>query len=94
MARYCPSARLLVNDDKVGLLVDRHPEADLREGRAPVGRHLSFFIVEPSHSSWKVQGFFVTPKGGIVMEGSLKLQTEKNVIFLYAKSMSNKTMTG
>ena len=41
--------------------------------------------IEPSLPSCKAEGFFVAPKAGIVMEGSLKLKTEQIPLLLADK---------
>ena len=60
--------RLLVEDNKLDLLADLHTETDFREGCAPVGGKFCFLRVKPSLPSVKVKGFFVAPKGGIVVK--------------------------
>jgi len=62
---------LLIYDNELDLQADFHTKADLGEGCVPVGWQLGLLCVEPSLSSCKVEGFFVAPKTGIVMEGSL-----------------------
>ena len=58
--------RLLVNYNKLDLMVDLHTEADLGEGCVPVGGKLRFMVVKPSLPSNKLKGFLVAPKGLIV----------------------------
>ena len=60
--------RLPVDDNKPDLLADLHTEADLGEGCVPVGGQFSLLWVKPSLPSVKVKGFFVSPKGCIVMK--------------------------
>ena len=60
--------RLLVNYNKLDLMVDLHTEADLGEGCVPVGGKLRFMVVKPSLPSKKVKGFVVAPKGVIVVK--------------------------
>ena len=64
-------ARLLVNDNKVDLVVDLHTEADLGEGRVPVGGKFGLLSVKPSPTSVKVKGFFVAPESGSVAKSLL-----------------------
>ena len=63
--------RLLVDDNKIDLVVDLHTEADLGEGCVPVGGKLRFMVVKPSLPTKKVKGFLVPPKGVIVVKRSL-----------------------
>ena len=63
--------RLLVNYNKLDLMVDLHTEADLGEGCVPVGGKLRFMVVKPSLPSKKVKGFLVAPKGVIVVKSIL-----------------------
>ena len=58
--------RLLVNYNKLDLMVDLHTEADLGEGCVPVGGKLRFMVVKSSLPSNNVKGFLVAPKGLIV----------------------------
>ena len=60
--------RLLVDDNKFDLLANLHTEADLGEGRVPVGGQLGLLCVKPSLPSVKVESFFVAPKGCIVVK--------------------------
>ena len=65
--------RLLVDDNKLdrtdlALLTDLHTEADLGEGCVPVGGKFGLLSVKPSLPSVKVKGFFVSPKGVIVVK--------------------------
>ena len=60
--------RLLVDDNKLDLLTDLHTEADLGEGCVPVGGKFGLLSVKPSLPSVKVKGFFVSPKGVIVVK--------------------------
>jgi len=60
--------RLLVNYNKLDLMVDFHTEADLGEGCVPVGGKLRFMVVKPSLPSNKLKGFLVAPKGLIVVK--------------------------
>jgi len=62
---------VLINDNKFELLANLHTEADLGEGCVPVGRQLGLLHIESSLSTCNVEAFFVAPKSGIVMEGSL-----------------------
>ena len=62
---------MLIYSNKLDLRADLHTKADLGEGCVPVGWQLGLLCVEPSLSSYKVEGFFVAPKTGIVMEGTL-----------------------
>ena len=59
---------LLVNDNKIDLVVDLHTEADLGEGRVPVGGKFGLLWVKPSLPSVKVEGFFVAPESGFVVK--------------------------
>ena len=68
---------LLIHDDKIDLLVDLHPQADLGERCVPVGRQLGLLGVKPSLSSCEVDGFSVAPKTGTVMEGFLCVDNKK-----------------
>ena len=63
--------RLLVDDNKPDLPTYLHTEADLWEGRVPVGGKFGFLWVEPSFPSFKVEGFFVSPETGVVVKRSL-----------------------
>ena len=63
--------RLLVNDNKIDLVVDLYTEADLGEGRVPVGWKFGLLWVKPSLPSVKVEGFFVAPERGIVAKSLL-----------------------
>ena len=60
--------RLPVDDNKPDLLADLHTEADLGEGCVPVGGKFGLLWVKPSLPSVKVKGFFVAPKGVMVVK--------------------------
>ena len=60
--------RLLVDDNKLDLMADLHTEADLGEGCVPVGGKFGLLCVKPSLPSLKVEGFFVAPKGVMVVK--------------------------
>ena len=64
--------RLLVNYNKLDLMVDLHTEADLGEGCVPVGGKLRFMVVKPSLPSKRVKGFVVVPEGGLVVKRLLR----------------------
>ena len=57
--------------NKPGLVVNPDTEADLGEGCVPVGGKFGLLWVEPSFPSVKVEGFFVSPKTGVVVKRSL-----------------------
>ena len=60
--------RLLVDDNKLDLMADLHTEADLGEGCVPVGGKFGLLWVKPGLPSVKVERFFVSPKGWIVVK--------------------------
>ena len=60
--------RLLVDDNKLDLVVDLHTEADLGKGCVPVGGKFSLLWVKPSPPSVKFKGFFVAPETGVVVK--------------------------
>ena len=64
---------LLIYDNKIELLADLHTEADFGERCVPEGRQLGLLCVEPSLPSCKVEGFLVSPKAGIIVEGWLRV---------------------
>ena len=84
-------ADLFVNDNKVHLMVNRHPKTNLGEWRSPVGRELRLMSIEPSLPSRNVEGFLVGPKAVIAMEGSLKLKVEQIPFYQPKPKQANET---
>ena len=60
--------RLLVDDNKLDLVVYLHTEADLGKGCVPVGGKFSLLWVKPSPPFVKFKGFFVAPETGVVVK--------------------------
>ena len=60
--------RLLVDNNKLDLLADLHTKADLGQGCVPVRGKFGLLCVKPSLPSVKVKGFFVAPKGVMVVK--------------------------
>jgi len=79
---------MLVDNNELDFLADFHTKTDLGEGCIPVGRYLGLLQVKTSLSSFRVEGFPVAPKTGIVVESHLctKVIEYQHLVKIYKPS--------